>query len=725
MKTRFLSTTAAVGLCCLYWVSASSTVRAADEPKAEQSLRLQNEQLGLVFDRKTGTLTVIENKLTGETYQVQGDEFQIEAVEFRLPFADVKLTGLVVKNNTLKTDYQSNNLAIEVCYTLRGHFVEKQLTLTCQRKCGLKHITVSRPAFSGPETEIVEYRYPRVRRRPGEEANCTFFGRTAKGGFFTGLEIPFDASSRKGNQVTLGFQPSLKMAEGERLACEPAYLGVYHRGSRDDNARGPECPSARYDVTPWIAPHEALYRGAVFPLRSESEAMLEMTSTVLGPPRFGLVPMVCGWHSDMETLGFTEASVKGDMRSLDFIAECGIDWVSDSHPWGGETEKMNALGENDKYELGPLVREFLEHAKKRGIKVMMWPTMNHTHPWIYYAARPEKGVKDISSPFLADRPEWRMPARPDDKRNNGNCMGCKPFANWLTRINLEAMSTGYYKSWVMDGTFFGTSGGRGVVPVDCRSDNHDHLPGNSNYACQRALAQLVESVRKQYPDTYIEMCRPAQELGIWAMRNVDACFTVFEGGTKTSLMGGDQIRSWSRARVLRDFLPHYIDQPLLFPNRDPWHRNDPRNWPSENLDYIMLSALSCSPNQLFFMPTKTGIPDKDKAEIRKWLDWGRKNVEYLKVRKDLPDWPAAGKVDGSAHLVGERGIVFLFNSGKTPLTGEFTLSEESIGLKGNGSYRITQEYPQSDRTVTATHGQTVRWEVLSQTAMILRLQKAE
>ncbi len=81
----------------------------------------------------------------------------------------------------------------------------------------------------------------------------------------------------------------------------------------------------------------------------------------------------------------------------------------------------------------------------------------------------------------------------------------------------------------------------------------------------------------------------------------------------------------------------------------------------------MLSALSSSPNQLYYLPTKTGIPDKDKAEIRKWLDWGRKNVEYLKVRKDLPDWPAPGKVDGSAHIVGDRGLVFLFNSGKTPL----------------------------------------------------------
>jgi hypothetical protein len=31
------------------------------------------------------------------------------------------------------------------------------------------------------------------------------------------------------------------------------------------------------------------------------------------------------------------------------------------------------------------------------------------------------------------------------------------------------------------------------------------------------------------------------------------------------------------------------------------------------MDYIMLSALSCSPNQLYYLPTKTGIHDPDKA----------------------------------------------------------------------------------------------------------------
>jgi hypothetical protein len=402
------------------------------------------------------------------------------------------------------------------------------------------------------------------------------------------VEVPFDASSLDGRQVTLCYAPSLKVAAGERLACEPAYFGVYRRDPGDVEQRGPA----------FRGPGRAVAAGEVqqgeeLPLRSESDAMVAMTSAILGPFRFGLVPMACGWHCEMQHGAYTEQSVAEDMKSLDFLAECGIDWVSDSHLWGGETAKMNALEADDKYTPGPLVRRYLEHAQKVGVKVVMWSSMNNTHAW--------GGGK----PFRADKPEWRM-----TPLWNANCMGCKPFLEWLVRINLDGMATGYYKSWVMDGDFFGGGGWyTTIVPVKCPSDKHAHLPGDSNYACQKDLERLTASVRERYPDTYIFMCRPPMDLGIWSLRYVDVCFTLLESGTGRNLAAGDQIRTWSRVRVHRDFFPHYMDQPLLFPSRE-GGPGVSRDWPSEHLGYIMLSALSSSPNQLYYLPTKSGIPDK-------------------------------------------------------------------------------------------------------------------
>jgi len=685
---------------------------------ASQPLRLENDQLALCFDAASGTLNAVENKLTGETYRVSGDEFAADAVEFGVEFSQLRPAAVALAGDTLAACYEGERMNVEAVWTLsrNHHFAEKRLTLTARRDCGLKKVVLGRPTFAADGLQMVCYRYPQFGRPLGTEPICTCFGRTAKGGFFTGVEMPFDASSLSGRQVTLAYAPSLKVKAGEKLVCEPVYFGVYRRRAADDLPPAhPPIRSAHGQPQPAAA--------EVLPLPSESEAMVAMTSAILGPPRHGLVPMACGWHCEMEQYTYAdEKAVEADIRSLDFLAECGIDWLSDSHPWGGETEKMNALGAEDKYAPGELVLKFLRHARQRDVKVVMWPTMNHTHPWW------GKGA-----PFRADEPEWLMTpktldGKPDiikQRAGKANCFANQPFFDWLSRINEEGLATGYYKAWAMDGSFFGDGGWfTTIIPVDCASDQHDHLPGDSNYACQRALEQLIAGVRRDYPQMQIFMCRPPMDLGVWSLRNVDACFTLLESGTPpANLAAGDEIRKWSRVRVHHHFFPHYVDQPLLFPSRA--NRRAPPNWSSEKLDYILLSALSSSPNQLYYLPTKTGIPDKDKADIRKWLDWGRKNIAYLQVRKDLPDWPAAGSVDGSAHIVGDSGLVFLFNPNAAALSGEFALTTDSIGLKGEGPFSLTQEHPTAGRAQTARAGETIHWEVPAQTAVVLRIRPVD
>ncbi|MBI5395937.1 MAG: hypothetical protein HZA91_11625 [Verrucomicrobia bacterium] len=684
---------------------------------AAEPLCLENDKLALRFDSASGRLTAIENKLTGESYGVSGDEFAIEAVEFGIEFAKLKPAAVKRAGDTLTARYEGGGMTVAVAWTLRHnhHFAEKRMTLTAPRDYGLKKVTVSRPTFAADGLNFVSYRYPQFGRLPGTEPLSTYFGRTAKGGFFTGVEMPFDASSLSDRQVTLAYAPSLKVKAGERLVCEPVYVGVYRRRPADDQPPAhPPIRSAHGKPQPVTV--------EVLPLPSESDAMVAMTSAILGPPRHGLVAMACGWHSEMQHGTYAdEQAVEQEMRSLDFLAECGVDWLSDSHPWGGETAKMNALGANDKYAPGELVTEFLKHARKKGVKVVMWPSMNNTHHW-----------SGAGRPFRADQPEWLMTPKTLDgkpdliKRAKANCFANTPFFNWLSRINNNGLTSGYYKAWCMDGSFFGDGGWfTTVIPVDCASDQHDHLPGDSNYACQRALDRLIAGVRQQSPDVFVLLCRPPMDLGVWSLRNADACFTLLESGSPpANVTAGDEIRKWSRVRVHHHFFPHYFDQPLLFQSR---YLNDKRpfNWSGAKLNYILLSALSSSPNQLYYLPTKTGIPDQDKAELRKWLDWGRKNIAYLKVRKDLPDWPAPGKVDGSAHVVGDRGLVFLFNPNDKTLPGEFALTAESIGLKGEGAFSITQEHPTPGRTQTARSGETVRWEVPAQTAVVLRIQKAD
>jgi hypothetical protein len=693
------------------WIVLAGVVLVASTLPAQEPSRLENGRIGLSFDRKIGALIGIENKLTGETYQVRGDECSVDAVEFRVGPADLTLVSMDRQGNAVTVRRQGQGLTVTATYALHGdsHFAEKRLTLTCERKFGLKQVVASRPVFAAAGLRIVEYRALATR---------TFFGRTAKGGFFTGLEVPFDDSSVKGTEVALQFAPSLKVAAGEEIVCEPVFFGVYRRDSRDVEQAG-------------------------LPLRSESDAMVAMTSTILGPPRFGLSPWVNGWCSEMHQTAYThqalangevkeldaagqQNALASDLRALEMIAQCGIDGFGDSRPWGGVATRMSALGPNDPYEPPPSNKQFLKRAQELGIKVCLFSTINNSHPWW-------KG-----KPFRADRPDWLLDAGSSPPASGppwrkvtegpwnagGNCLGVRAFETWLERMNLEIIAKSPYPSWGVDGDFFG--GGGAVVRADCQSDKHDHLPGDSNYACQQSLKRLMASIRKHHPQTVITAARPPMDLGVWALRNIDACLTINELGTgHDNVAGGDQIRTWGRIRVQRHFFPHYIDLPQLFPPAPGGPYPAPtEKWPTEHFDYILLSALSTCPNQLFYLPLKTGFPDADKAEIKKWLDWGRRNVEYLKVRKDLPDWPAADKVDGSAHIIGDRGLVFLFNPSEKTLNGEFALTQESIGLGTTGRFKVSQEYPATDREITAASGRLVRWEIRPKTAVVLRISPA-
>jgi hypothetical protein len=690
------------------WIVFVGLVLASGRVGAQESLRLENGRIGLSFDRKTGTLTAIDNKLAAETYQIRGDECNIDAVEFHAALADLKLLSLDRQGDAVMARYRGKGMMVEATYTLRGenHFAEKRLTLVCDRKYGLKKVVVSRPKFSAPDLRIVEYR---------ALATGTFFGRTAKGGLFTGLESSFDASVVKDNEVVLQFSPSLKLAADEKMTFEPVFFGVYRRGPRDVEQAG-------------------------LPLQSESDAMVAMTSVILGPSRFGLLPMINGWCSEMHQSDYTHqpftngelkpldaagqrAVEASDLKALDVIAQCGIDWYGSAQAWNGASEKMKTLGPNDHYESTPAIKKFLKRSRELDIKFLMFSTLNNSHPWWQ------------GKPFRADRPDWLIDAGASPPASGapwrkvkegpwnagGNCLGVREFESWLERVNLEAVGKDSCEGWCVDGDFFG--GGGAIVPADCQSDKHTHLPGDSNYTCQQALARLIGSIRKHYPQTCSVMGRPPMDLGIWSLRNVDVSFTINELGTKgDNLAAGNQIRTWSRIRVQRQFLPHYMDLSLLFPMAPNGPYPPPVDkWPKGHFDYILLSALSSSPNLVFYLPLKTGFPDQDKAEIKKWLDWGRKNIEYLKVRKDLPAWPAADKVDGSAHIVGDRGLIFLFNPSQTTLTGEFALTEESIGLKATGSLQVSQEYPAVDRKIASASGQSVRWEVPPTAVVVLRI----
>ena len=666
------------------------------------AVTLDNNLLGAKFDTETGSLIQLTNKLTSEAMDVGGDEFQIEATEWTVAQKDAALVSLVKQSDEqVEATYQAEGRKIVATWRLgKGHhFLEKQLVISSLSPFGFRRVVISRPAFAGVPLRLVKYRHMQT---------VTYFGRSPRGGVFVGVELAFDRSSQDGqNRVTLGYAPGLKVEADQTIVCEPIYLGVYRKQDDEQEEEG-------------------------LPLVSESQAMVAMTSAVLPPLHQRLGPLMCGWWSETFRGPYrTEADAEHDMRSIDFCKDCGIDIVSDGRTWSGDTLKVNALVGDQKLQLSELALTVARYARQKGIRWVFWPTMGHSDPWT-----------DRGGQLRLDKPEWKMiHEEPDHVRSKpASCFGCGPFYDWSITIQLAAMNAGQYGAWCMDGDFYGGAGFGGgrsnsVHPARCHSKVHDHVTPDVDYVCQRNLTELARLMRRRDPEVYMLYCRPPMDLGVWALRHVDASFTVNEWARLEGLPGmgpqpvnvllGDKIRHWSRIRVHHHFFPHYLDSPQVFAAPKSMTQWKGIDWQSDHIDYIMLSALSSSPNQTYYLPSQAGVPAEDRRRIKKWLDWARRNIEYIMVRKDLSDWPAAGTVDGSAHFVEDRGFVFLFNPNKTSLYGEFALTEGSVGLKRKGAFCVTQDYPVSDQTAKASYGETIRWLVPRETAVVVRVEPAD
>ena len=101
-----------------------------------------------------------------------------------------------------KRVYSHDRLGIEVAYTLgpKQHFAEKRVTLTFKQPCGLKRIIIGRAELlrrpvSGPCLIAIQSSC----ESPAVNRAAHIFGRTAKGGFFTGVEMTFDVSRKADN----------------------------------------------------------------------------------------------------------------------------------------------------------------------------------------------------------------------------------------------------------------------------------------------------------------------------------------------------------------------------------------------------------------------------------------------------------------------------------------------------------------------------------------------
>lgn len=617
-----------------------------------------------------GRLSRLQNCLTDEEVILTDSEefsFVVNGEEIRT--RDCRLDSVRETERGPEATYLHPEFEIRVSYSLEpdSHFLLKRVVLlhTGDEAFALNRCSLHRWAVESEPGQLLPFRHGQA---------VTYFLRRQRGGFFWGVQCPFEevlpADSRF---IDLAYPVGLILEAGSTYSMEPAYWGVYEQTGR----YAPKVPERI---------KESLL-SRITPDAGESEAMLRMVRRLSQrPPKVPTVVfngyqggLFFGDYGDPDGLKQAEY----DIETLALVESAlGPCFVQPASPWFGAYRQATVLTPtSETVKVPPARQRLIQWINSKGMKPMGWSSVKAVHGW----------VKPRLGPYCPDYSEWL--GNPSE-----NCPANPEFMKWFARLLINDLENGFHG--------FTSDEPGPTVPrfhFECQQLHHSHLPGDASYAYFFWERWLFRQLRDAFGESFeLQGQRPQMDAGIWHAIYLNSVFTLEESPGKSA----DKMRRWARIRRHYTFTPSYMDQLMVQPGMD-------------QIDYTMLSALAVSSNYLFVAPCTPetlpahlegirvqnnrymakawrSFPEDQRKRLRFWLDWGRENGEYMGHVYDLPEWPGEGGPDGYLRITGGRGFAFLFNSTNVRQMIKIPL-DEKVGLDSGSDYFLKQLYPESGR----------------------------
>jgi len=124
---------------------------------------------------------------------------------------------------------------------------------------------------------------------------------------------------------------------------------------------------------------------------------------------------------------------------------------------------------------------------------------------------------------------------------------------------------------------------------------------------------------------------------------------------------------------------------------------------------------------------------ENREFFKKWRAWASDHLEYLTVKRDLFDSPGNSPLDGSAHMIKDRGFLFVFRGGFDAGRNQDTALRASIPinrwlqLEENPAalYQIKEVYPREGTDLGIyKYGDEFLYDMPGDPAVIISLEAA-
>lgn len=685
-------------------------------PAAAAEMTLDNGRLRAEFDDH-GLVSIGAPK-TGRTVTFSADPSSVTldgtavAID-RLGPAEIEMTPAKIAYRYARDPY-----TFDVVYELKPawHFLTKQIVVTSARGRVFR-VNEVRPLATALGRPVAE----ELKLRDGAFGSiCRFHGTDAAAGpawsaFFM-LQNPFMAWSRDGSDVSVSYAPDLEWSRDlGAFASDRLCIGLVE-------LTGTRFPAKAVPEWSFVPDYAKLLSASPSIDVAESSALVEcVRAFLLYYPGQGVRVHIPWCENDYQIDVGTAEGVEEYKRIMDRAAELGVTHLlytpansslsrleDNADSWGWENVLWFGLGQKlrrgewdprrDEAPAG--LKAMLDYAASKNLKLMAY-----AYP---------------SLPFLQD-PAWTAWAGPDAAKAGADT-GLRSFQDWWLDKLLSFMKKTGAAGFSFDHWW---------IAQDKASSKYAQW-----YGCRR----ILEGLRREAFDAVIDGRQQYQNFGPWTWLagsyphptltdEQPESFKAFPDlHTDRVSANRQRFAAWvysverlTPPEIMPGFITHQSERndEKEIMRRD---RFRPKDWDVLGWKYSLLSSIGTAPfhHVINFIPARdaeefAAMSGDDKAWFRKWLDWTDENARFLHALRPIIGPPMAGRVDGTAAIVEDRGLVFLFNPNPGRKEARFRL-DATIGLAKGERLMIKELHPEEGRLVGSAEG---LWAYGSEVAITL------
>ncbi len=721
---------AAIPLLLVAFLSALLAI-AAPEARAAEEFVLDNGRLRAEFDdRGLVAVTDLKSKrriqlseggasitVDGETVSSAGlGPAEIESTPSRMVFR-----------------YTRDPVTLEVLYELRPGkgFLSKHLVYSSALRKGYR-VDEVRP-FAGTLSLTVA---GELTFRDGAfGALCRFegSGSAADAGWslFFLLQNPYMSWKREGKNVSVSYLPDMNWnPDHGPFIADRLCIGL-------QSLSGTALPAQAVPEWRFISDYDEFLSEVPLIDVNEAEALMDCVRAFLLIRPFRGIRVHIPWcENDYQIDVETPEGVEEYKRIMDRAAELGCQYLlytpansglsrleDNADAWGWENLLWFGLGQKIRRnewdprrdDVPPALRSMLDYAASKQLRLLAY-----AYP---------------SLPFLQN-PEWTKWAAGRAGVRAGADTGLRSFQDWWVDRLVSFMKTTGAAGYSFDHWWIAIDG------------------ASSRYAQWFGCRRILESLRREMPEVVIDGRQQYQNFGPWTWLagsyphpsltdEQPESFQAFPD-LHTDRVSADRQRFAAyKYRIERfcppEIMPGFITHQSERSDHEDVMRRDrfrPKDWDVLGWKYSLLSSIATAPfnHVVNFIPARDpeefkAFSGEDIAWFRKWLDWADQNAVFMKSLRPIIGPPVLGRADGTAAIVEDRGLVFLFNPNPGRTEARFKLNS-SIGLVKGERFVLREVYPVEGRLVGSPqgfwpHGADVALSMPGREAMVLEVVPAE